>query len=54
MNRILKSLRRFWRGLTRRMRAVLVLSLVLLTVLASFGVYSALAPEDGGGADTAN
>ena len=46
MNRILKPVRRFWRGLSGRLRAALILFLVLALSLAAFGVYLLVKPED--------
>lgn len=46
MNRILKPVRRFWRGLSGRLRAALILLLVLALSLAAFGVYLLVKPEE--------
>ncbi len=46
MNRIFKPVRRFWRGLSKRLRATLILALVLALSLAAFGIYSLATRED--------
>jgi len=39
MKRFFKSVRRFWRGLTRRMRVVIILAVILAVCLSAFGIY---------------
>ena len=46
MKQFFRSIKRFFRGLTGRMRAVFCLSLVLVLSLAAFGVYSLAKPEE--------
>lgn len=43
---LLKPIRRFWRGQTRRMRVVYVMALILALLLAAFGVYSLVKPDE--------
>lgn len=46
MKQFFRSIKRFFRGMTKRMRAVFCLSLVLVLSLAAFGVYSLAKPEE--------
>lgn len=55
MKRFFKAIRRFWRGQTRRMRTVYILTAVLLAVSLAFGIYMLVKPEEqpsGGPRDT--
>lgn len=46
MNRILRPIKRFLRGLTRRMRIALALALVLALSLGAFGIYCLVREDD--------
>lgn len=43
--KIFKPIRRFWRGLTKRMRAATVLLCISALLLAGFGIYMLVKPE---------
>lgn len=44
--KILKPIKRFWRGLTKRMRAAVILLTVSALLLAGFGIYLLVRPTD--------
>lgn len=50
--KIFKPIKRFWRGLTGRMRAALAILLAAALLLAGFGVYLLVRPTDDTGEET--